>query len=240
MNGIFLKLKYIPIELYQDPIVMNLSKALRKTSNGRVDINCLIAFTVGGVNKKQNACFYDYKSKFKDSWFSVYFVMNDKKGKKFMLKNNNLNFNKIIDIPILDQKIIVTSLNKNIIFKAKKRKIKYTEIKDQQNRKWKKIEGEFNTISALPDKKARIKSIKLYLGKPEKKIYNEIEPFHDVILSGTLLVRRYRRFWAIVVFNGSKFTTKSGRKVDTFKQTNLEKIYYQMVNKLVIKDKFSQ
>jgi hypothetical protein len=209
--------------------------------------------------------FYDPESKFKDAWFGVYIIIDDtyRLGRRFILKNpygepddlSNLNDRSLVLLPNLDQKLIVWTthqgqmdytwldLDREFYFTLKKGTTPMTETKtDRAGRSWRKITGDFDTIAALTDiNKTNMKlfsSIRNLVGLPDAGVYSRVDPWHPVVIRGSVLARYFRCsdtcFWAVVYYNGSAFTTKDGRRVDTWEQTDLRSIYSRMFDAIEI------
>jgi hypothetical protein len=209
--------------------------------------------------------FYDPDGKFKDAWFGVYVIVDDAHGlgRRFILKHpygepddlSNLNDQSLVLLPHLDQKIIVWTthqrqkdytwldLDRDFYFTLKKGTVLRTEIEtDRAGRSWRKITGDFDTIAALTDiNKTDMKilsSIRNLVGLPDAGVYRMVDPWHPVVIRGSVLARYFRCsetcFWAVVYYNGSAFNTKDGRRVDTWEQTDLKSIYRRMFDALEI------
>ncbi len=185
-------------------------------------------------------------------------------GKKFMLKDTtappheltNINIKSLIKLTELDQMMVVYSTNQgNKQFYAfhfmrnfpfiplSEDKPKSSIFTDKQKRKWVTIYGEYETIAALTNIKItnmrRFKSVRAYFGIPVSHIYTYVDPWHKIILKGKIFARYFNctqnRFWAIVYFNSSSFQRKDGRYIDNWKDSGIQKEFYQMLNHLQIK-----
>ncbi|OHD67454.1 MAG: hypothetical protein A2W19_03235 [Spirochaetes bacterium RBG_16_49_21] len=209
------------------------------------------------------ANFLDPKSKFKDAWFGVYIILDDdrKRGRRFILKNPNarpddpanLNDRSLLLLPKLDQKSIVWSTHQNQHIYTRKDFAKefYFDLKkdaglrketiiDNKGRSWYKITGEFNTIAALTDVSKTdmrlFSSIRNYVGLPDHRVYEIVDPWHPVVIKGSVLARYFfcRRvaFWAVAYYNGSAFTTKKGERIDNWEQTDLRTVMEKMFKNL--------
>ena len=209
--------------------------------------------------------FLNPDSKFKDAWFGVYIIIDDMYGlgRRFLLKNPfgepddllNLNDQSLVLLPNLDQKLIVWTTHqgqknytwldhdREFYFRLKNGTALRTEYTtDRRGRSWRKITGDFDTIAAITDiNKTDMKlfsSIRNQTGLPDAGVYRQVDPWHPVVIRGSVLGRYFRcgetSFWAVVYYNGSAFTTKNGRHVDNWEQTDLQSLYSRMFDAIEI------
>jgi hypothetical protein len=184
-------------------------------------------------------------------------------GRRFILKNphdrpddpSNLNDRSLLLLPNLDQKIILWTthqrqknytwpdFNRGFYFNLKKgTALRAEAITDKLGRSWHKITGEFDTVAALTDiNKTDMKlfsSIRNLVGLPDTGIYNVVDPWHPVTIKGSVLARYFRCgeicFWAVVYYNGAAFTTRKGRHVDTWEETDLQSVFSKMFEDIEI------
>jgi hypothetical protein len=270
-KGIHVKLAYVPRGMHQDPLVIKFDRMLWDISNGTVQVMAYNVYTAGNndiIRPGRNADvsnFYDPDGKFKDAWFGVYIIIDDtyRLGRRFILKNpygepddlSNLNDKCLVLLPNLDQKIIVWTthqrqmnytwldLDRDFYFTLKKgTMLRIETATDRAGRSWRKITGDFDTISALTDiNKADMKlfsSIRNLVGLPDAGVYSRVDAWHPVVIRGSLLARYFRCsetcFWAVVYYNGAAFNTKDGKHVDTWEQTDLQSIYRRMFDAIEI------
>jgi hypothetical protein len=224
-KGIHVKLNRVPRGLYQKPFIISFDKMLSDVSNGVVRIKAFNIFTVGNYEKlspqsiKDVTNFLDPTCKFKDTWFGVYIIMDDKEalGKKFILKDpagkpddiRNLKDGSLLMLPELDQKIIFWSshqhqgyytwerCNREFHFDERKgTRLTSGTITDKQGRSWYKITGTFDTLAALTDtskaKMSLFTSIRSYIGLPNKEVYALVTPWHNLIINGSIIARYFR------------------------------------------------
>lgn len=270
-EGIRLSYGYVTSGMYQKPIIIRFNDMLKETSRGRVDVDAVNSFTVGGYTKIPGTSipgvtnFLDPTSLYKDSWFGVYFIFddNDGKGKRFILKNpsgkpdDSANFNdeSLLLLPHLDQKIIVFSshegqdqytldtLDREFYFKKRPGTPMVSEnIVDDRGRSWYKITGEFDSIAALTDRSLTsmglISSIRAYTGQPNEQVYAMLKPWHPIVLKGSIYARYFpcaqKKFWAVVYYNASAFTTKQGHQVDNWANAELQREFNAMFKGLIV------
>jgi hypothetical protein len=113
-------------------------------------------------------------------------------------------------------------------------------ITDRQGRAWRRLTGQFDTTSALTDTKLTdmqlFSSIRNYTGLPTKEVYEQVDPWHPIVITGSIAAHYFAcaptPFWAVAYYNGSAFTTKQGKKVDTWEQTDLRKVMETMFERL--------
>ncbi len=224
-KGIHLKLNQVPKGLYPEPFIISFDKMLFQISNGSVQVNAFNAFTVGNYDKlspqsiKDVTNFLDPTCKFKDTWFGVYIIMDDKGelGRAFILKDpagkpddiENLKDRSLLMLPELDQKIILWSshqhqdkyswqrFNREFHFDVRKGTSLVIEtITDKKGRRWHKITGSFNTIAALTDTSKSdmnlFTSIRAYIGLPNEEVYASVTPWHSLIIKGSIAARYFR------------------------------------------------
>lgn len=262
-KGIELRYNNVAKGLYKKPFIIDFGNVLKKMSDGKVDVQAINSFTVGDNERSSKYTnMLDPLSKFKDSWFGVYFIIDDeeKKGRKFMLKDpkgdpaslENISDDAMLMIPSLDQKLIVyyTHQNqKNYKWKDFDKEFyfdvfekKYEKIKDKENREWKKLTGFSNTIAALTDiektKMRIISSIRVYVGLPNAEIYNFVDPWHKITIKGCVLSRYFScskiKFWAILYYNGSAFKNNKGEMIDNWENTDIKSVFEKMIDEITI------
>jgi len=209
--------------------------------------------------------FIDPTSRFKDAWFGVYIILDDENGlgRRFMLANPaadpaylaNLNDRSLLMLPELDQKIILWSSHQNqdgytwekfsaefSFARHEGSPLKVETISDRSGRLWRRLTGDFDTRSALTDTSLTdmklFSSIRNYVGLPTKEVYNLVDTWHPIVITGSIAARYFAcagtPFWAVAYYNGSAFTTKQGRRVSTWDQTDLRKELEKMFNDLEI------
>lgn len=205
--------------------------------------------------------FLDPDCKLVNSWYGVYFIFDDPQGKakNFMLSDpsanpgdlNNLKEDSIKMIPELDQKLITWSthekqekyywedFDKDFYFKQLG-EIKKSEVKDKKDRKWLKMTGNFETISAFTDvkqtKMSSFNSIKAMVGVPTTELYDKVVPWYAFQIVGTTYTRYVNcgtnSFWAIVYYNGSELQSNNGLKVNYSNTTDIENEFKKMFDSM--------
>lgn len=270
-RGIELEYGYVATGLRARPYILPFSHSIRKFSKGRINIEVINCYTVGGFEKDDNASmsgvsnFYDPTSKFKDTWFGVFIVMDDAsgRGKAFMLKEPwkdpaetaNINPESLIALPRIDQAVVVHTTHqkeKGYQFSRFLKDFPFEQtpgsepviqtFEDNKMRTWLKVTSSFNTVSGLTDIKktdmSLTSSIRAFVGLPDERVYEQVDPWHPVTLKGSLLARYFhcakQGFWAVVYFNGSSFATKQGKTIDTWEGTDIQKEFEKMFNHLKI------
>jgi hypothetical protein len=209
--------------------------------------------------------FIDPTSKYKDAWFGVYIILDDNNGlgRRFMLANpggdpadlSNLNDRSLLMLPELDQKIILWSSHQNqdgytwekfsadfTFAKHVGSELRVETISDLRGRSWRRLTGDFDTRSALTDTALTnmklFSSIRNYVGLPTKEVYEVVDPWHPIVITGSIAARYFAcagtPFWAVAYYNGSAYTTKQGRRVSTWDQTDLRSVLEKMFNGLEI------
>jgi len=222
--GIHLKLNNVPKGLHDEPFVIKFSNILYNFSDGAVDVTAYNAFTVGNREKtspqsiESVSNFLDPFSKFKDTWFGVYILIDDLrgKGKKFILNKPdgspdeeiNLNVQSLLTLTAIDQKLITWSTHQNqkdygwndfereFYFHIRKGTgIKQESVSDRRGRKWYKYSGEYETIAALTDIEktdmSLFSSIRAYMGLPDTEVYKSVNPWHPLVIKGSICVRYF-------------------------------------------------
>ena len=270
-KGIVLKFNNVPTGLYAQPFVIDFSRALFNYSYGEVLIEAYNAYIVGNMDKISEGSipgvsnFIDPTGKFKDAWFGVYIVIDDPqgKGKRFFLnkieggpgEENKYKVRSILLLPEIDQKVIVWSTHQNhrnygmrdyinefYFYPRKGAEIKKEIVTDRKKRKWFKITGKFNTVSALTDTSKTdmklLSSIRIYIGLPNAEVYKLVDPWHPMVLKGSIYTRYFQRgnvkFWAVVYYNSSAFVNKKGEQIDNWENTDIQKVFAGMFESLQI------
>jgi hypothetical protein len=218
---------------------------------------------VAAPSIKEASNFLDPTSKFKDAWFGVYIILDDGvgTGRRFMLRDRNgrpddlanLNDRSLLLLPELDQKIISWSSHQNqagygwenfladFHFAPRAGTTLAVEtITDRKGRTWRRLTGQFDTTAALTDTRLTdmqlFSSIRNYTGLPTQEVYKQVEPWHPIIITGSIAARYFAcagtPFWAVAYYNGSAFTTKQGKNVNTWEQTDLRKLMETMFERL--------
>jgi hypothetical protein len=181
------------------------------------------------------------------------FILNNPYGKPDDL--SNLKDRALLILPELDQKIIVWSthqnqeqytradLDRDFYFNLKKGSaLKKETITDTRGRSWYAITGDFETIAALTDVRKTdmrlFSSIRNYIGLPGSAVYERVGPWHPVLIRGRVLARYFRCsgafFWAVVYYNGSAFTTRAGRDIDNWRDTDLPEVLDKMFQNIEV------
>ncbi len=261
-NGIDLNCGYIAYGLWQKLFVQNFRDYVKTMTYHLIKIEIINCFTFGNFQKDKNSKirgvsnFYDPASRFKDSLFGVYILINDSggSGKRSILKNHegapadleNFNLDFLKGVYELNQAVILhtshegeSGYNANIFINAfhssEKPKLKQgiETVTDNKNRKWLKISFTYATLSGLTDiNKTDTVSLKALLGLPDGKVYEIVDPWHPVTIKGTLLARYFecarQSFWAVVYYNGVSFITRQGKEIDTWKNTDIRQEFEKM------------
>ena len=270
-TGIRVRFGTVARGLYREPFIIRFDRMLYNISNGEVLVPAFNLYTVGNFDKTAPGAdpalsnFLDPDSKFKDSWFGVYIIIDDDigMGRRFLLKNphgdpddlSNLNERSLLLLPGLDQKIIVWSTHQNqedytrddldreFRFSQKEgTALETNTIADRRGMLWYSITGDFETIAALTDVRRTgmrlFSSIRNYIGLPADAVYERVDPWHPVLIRGRVLARYFRCsdvfFWAVVYYNGSAYTDRSGRRLDTWHDTDLRQVYEEMFQSMEI------
>lgn len=270
-QGIELEYNYVARGLRNKPFILPFSHSIRKFSRGRINIEVINSYTVGSFDKDDNAAlpgisnFYDPASKFKDTWFGVFIVMDDagSRGKRFMMKNpdgdpadpDNINPDSLMALPRIDQSVVVHTTHqkeegyqfyrflKDFPFtQTPGSKLVMQTIEDIKQHTWLKITSSFDTVSGLTDTAktdmSLTTSIRSFVGLPDDRVYEQVDPWHAITLKGSLLARYFQchkqSFWAVVYYNGTSFTTKQGKRIDTWEGTDIQKEFEKMFNHLKI------
>ena len=271
-KGILLDYEYVTRGMYKKPFIIEFGKYIKTISNGQVDLESVNSYTVGNYDSvksqlKVGDCkggqkysnFLDPDCKLVNSWYGVYFIFDDPKGKarKFMLNDpsqdpgdlKNFKEDAIKRIPELDQKLITWSTHekqydyywedfeKDFYFKQLG-EISKSEIKDKKERPWLKMTGKFETISAFTDtnktKMSSLNSIKAMVGVPSKELYDKVKPWYSFQILGTTYTRYVNcganSFWAITYYNGSELQFNSGSKINYSATTDIELEFKKMFN----------
>jgi hypothetical protein len=223
-KGIHLEYASIPKGMYSKPFIINFSKMLYKVSRYRMNIEAYNSYTVGNEEKVSSPSidsvsnFLDPYSKFKDSWFGVFIIIDDRasKGRRFFLKEpqgdpadpENFSVNSMIALPEMDQKIILISTHQNhkgyrfrdLEMEFNFGLVKGTEIVEEiitcrDGEQWLKVTGSFDTVSALTDTRITdmksFKSIRSYIGLPNESVYELVDPWHSIVIRGCVLAKYY-------------------------------------------------
>jgi hypothetical protein len=224
-KGIRIKLHRVPTGLYREPFIVAFDKMLSDISDEAVRIRAINLYTVGNYDKlsprsiREVSNFLDPTCKFKDTWFGVYVIMDDREnlGRRFILKDpggkpddlDNLNNRSLLMLPALDQKIIVWSSHQHqagytwerfireFHFDVRKdTKLTAETVTDRHGRAWRRITGSFTTNAALTDtartNMSLISSIRSYVGLPNSEVYARVKPWHALIIRGSISARYFR------------------------------------------------
>ncbi|TGK39208.1 hypothetical protein EHQ12_00685 [Leptospira gomenensis] len=180
-KGTVLEYKNIPKGMYTKPFIIPFSEYLSEMSDGKVDVDAVNSYTVGGYSpvpgcKKtlKYSHMLDPKCRLVNSWWGVYLIYDDSAGKgaAFMLQNpsgsksdlNNLNRESIQTVPMLDQKLITWSSHEgqkdytwkdfeNEFVFQRIGELESSDFRDLQKREWLRLSGNFKTLAALTDTK---------------------------------------------------------------------------------------
>ncbi|MCP4135137.1 MAG: hypothetical protein GY754_29475 [bacterium] len=223
-KGIKLEYTYIAEGMYQQPIIHPFTRSIAKYSKKTISIKAINSYTVGNFDKDSGSKissasnFLDPTSKFKDSWFGVFIIIDDPalKGRYYMLNDpngspgdiENFKIRALLKLPELDQMLIVNTthqgqknypfsrLLKDFFFSPKEGSEVIGEIiSDKKKNPWLKITSEFNTISALTDTSVsdmtHFGSIRSFVGLPNKEVYEYVDPWHPVTVKGSVLTRYF-------------------------------------------------
>ena len=268
-KGVHVNLSWTPSGMYDKPFKIQFDDLLKEISDGAVDIRSYNIYTVGNYDKQSPAAiqgvtnFIDPTSRFKDAWFGLYVIIDDRAGRKFMLSNvqgdpgdpANLKEQSLLALPEMDQKIIVWSTHENqdkyswadfkkeFYFHLKDgTELKKEVITDARGRSWYRIAGAFSTIAALTDTDKTgmglFTSIRSYVGLPNDTVYRLVAPWHPIVINGIICARYFQcervNFWAVVYYNGTSFVTRPGKRVNTWEDTDLRKTFERMFDNLEI------
>jgi len=270
-KGILLEYGYVAPGLHKRPFILPFTGSLQRFSLDTIDLDVINTYTVGNYDKDPQSRlssvsnFLDPTSKFKDSWFGVYIIIDDPlgRGKRFILNNpvgspgdlSNLKQKSLLKLPRIDQMIVVHSTHQNqkgLDFikyiadfpfkKIENPKERVEIIKDKSGSMWLELTSRYSTVSALTDtSKAdmhELYSIKAYVGLPNKEVYELTDPWHKIIIKGSLLARYFpcgaRGFWAVVYFNGSSFIDKKGVPHDPWETSDIKSQFEKMFQSLRI------
>ncbi len=184
-------------------------------------------------------------------------------GRRFMLADPggdpadlaNLNDRSLLMLPELDQKIILWSSHQNqdgytwekfsADFRFTRREgseLKIETIFDRRGRSWRRLTGDFDTRSALTDTALTdmklFSSIRNYVGLPTEEVYKQVDPWHPIVITGSIAARYFAcsgaPFWAVAYYNGSAYTTKQGKQISTWSQTDVRLVLEKMFDDLEI------
>ncbi|MGM0462562.1 MAG: hypothetical protein ACQEQ4_09115 [Fibrobacterota bacterium] len=248
--------------LYQKPFMLDFSPFARIF--GGVDLDVINTYTLGRYVKNEKTwrgSFYFPLSLYKDSWFGVYFIMDDlgNRGRRFMLHDSegdprqfeNIKSGSCARLIEMDQRCIYFSSKqgteytledmKTDFYMKKKEESPAFVSRDHRGRKWKSHTMAFKTKSALTDtdttKMSLTDSIRAYCGLPSKSVYARVSPWHDIELVGRAHARYFpsrthRSFWAVCYYCGTRFTLNNGDKIDTWTNTDLSRRYDDYFKKL--------
>ncbi|WP_158626958.1 hypothetical protein [Corallococcus sp. AB032C] len=201
---------------------------------------------------------------FANAWFGVYLIFDDApgRGRAFILKSpqgapddlDNLNPEAIRRIPELDQKLIVYSSHegqKNYSWSDFERDFYFRpveqpepqQVTDPHNRTWLKQTGDYTTIAALTDTQktnmGTFSSIRAYTGLPTQQVYATVAPWYPITIRGSVLTRYFEcprsRFWALVYYNGSSFSSKTGDTINNTDNPELWQEFQQMFEALELR-----
>ncbi len=223
-KGILLEYGYVSPGLHKRPFILFFSGSLQRFSLGKIDLDVVNTYTVGNYDKDPQSRlasvsnFLDPTSKFKDSWFGAYIILDDLpgRGKGFILNDpagppgdlTNLKQKSLLELPRIDQMIVVHSTHQNqkgfdfikFFTEFPFEKIKSPEdrveiIRDKNGSMWLKISSHYSTVSALTDISKtdmhELYSIKAYVGLPDKDVYDLTEPWHRITIKGALFARYF-------------------------------------------------
>lgn len=269
-EGITVSFNYTAKGMYKEPFIIKFGNIVYRLSKRKIMLNMYNCYTVGNMDNVEGrsipsvSSMLDPTSKFKDSWFGVFIIKDDRGfSRKFVLKDpsgypdnpHNINAESLLLLPMYDQMVVVLSTHQNqrnysykkfmneFVFKMKTDTgIEQNIIKDTKGREWCRIFSEFETVSALTDiKKTDMKlfsSIRSYVGLPENEVYEYVSPWHPITIKGLVFARYFRckkmGFWAIVYYNGTAFIDKKGNKVDTWEQRDIQQEFYKMFENIEI------
>ncbi|MGM0444463.1 MAG: hypothetical protein ACQEQV_09770 [Fibrobacterota bacterium] len=216
-SGISIDYPPMPKDLYQHPFCINFSDLLQQF--GGVEAQVFNTYVTGKYQRRDGhwfSPFYDPSSLYKDSWFGVYFVMDDSlgQGRSFMLKESGGDPADLNNIDA-DSLSLLTETDQRCIFFSSHQGMKYTmddlkkdfciekilpfpeyEATDSHSRTWKTVDVNYHTKSALTDT-AQIQmtltdSIRSYCGLPAASLYDVVSPWHPFRMPGRVHGRYFQ------------------------------------------------
>ncbi len=261
--GIELEYGWVPPGLHPEPIIIDFGDMLTEMTQGALQLTAVNSYTVGNFEKylpdylPDVSNMLDPHSKFKDTWFGVYFLFDDAEGngRDFILLDPagdpadlaNIAPDTAKRVPELDQKLIswnshadqedysLEQFEAEFTFEV----VEQTDprvVTDMHGREWLEMYAEAATTAALTDVALAdmplLGSFRSLVGLPNDAVYALVDPWHAFHIKGKVAVSYYTcgetSFWAIAYYNGSVFDRKDGVHRDTWTDTDLPLILQKM------------
>lgn len=263
--GIEFDLGYVPREMYRKPFRIPFGHYLKEITEGQIDLEAINIYTSGRrYLSRTDSHFLDPRSKYKDAWFGAVFVFDNPNGRGFMLKNasgepgdpRNLRPEAVAALVGADQRLIYFDtlsgylgwdftaiwkfFRETFYFKTVGELVTSLVAGPDQGQ-WLSIRGDFLTRSALTDRRLTKmvphQGIGSYVGLPNERVYQDVDPWHEIKLFGQAWLRFLPDVgaWVVVYAAGSSFVRKDGTIVDNWNRSDLPAVFDEMFRCIVLR-----
>jgi len=238
--GIDLRPGYVAEGLYQEFFSIDFSPLLRSVSGGRIPLDVINLYTTATIDEtKGYSGFLDYRSPYKDSWFTVMLVKDTPEARDWLLsdpdKPGNFKPDSLAALVMSDQAIIYSLSRRNMpgeprwtaydsVSTLKHDSMRVATHVDHEGLAWTRMDAVLSTRSSLGDPRlahmSRLFSFRFYTGQADEELLAGMEPWHTVDLCGRLYARHFSSSetgaFVLVFFNGARFASKDGTYYDTW------------------------
>lgn len=226
-SNISLSFADAPRGMYQRPFrIDKFGDMLSDVSQGAIDVEAYNVYSLGdcfpeyGLWPKCYSSFLDPKSRYKDLWAGVYFIVDDApgKGRRFMLQDPEhgdpqdwaqFKPGSLRSLPEADQKMIFwqshdgqtpkytrADLERDFYFRLKAgTHVEHSFVADAWARTWLRLSATYETRAALTDiqqtKMGLTTTLRAYTNLPNAEVYALVEPWHPVELGGYVWTRYF-------------------------------------------------
>lgn len=255
--GLELRMNYIAEGLYREFFSINFTSLLRNVSDGRIPLDVINLYTTARIDIKAGySGFLDYRSRYKDSWFTVMLVRDTKMARGWLLadpdKPESFKPESLAALVMSDQAIIYSLSRRNMageprwtafdaLSAVRQESVRIATHVDDEGRAWTRMDAVVATRSSLSDPRIsrmnRLLSFRFYTGQANEELLAGIDPWHTVDLCGRLYARHFDSsksgVFVLVFFNGARFLTRDGIYRDTWTE-GLKTDYERMFERLGI------
>lgn len=255
--GVQFRMHYVAEGLYTEFFSIDFSSLLRNVSDARIPLEVINLYTTAVIDENAGySGFLDYRSPYKDSWFTVMLVKDTQAAHGWLLadRDNPASFKpeSLAALVMSDQAIIYSLSRRNMpgeprwtaydaLSTVKQDSVHIATHVDSEGREWTRMDAVIGTRSSLSDPRisrmSRLLSFRFYTGQANEELLAGIGPWHTVDLCGRLYARHFVNsksgVFVLVFFNGARFITKDGTHRDTWTE-GLIRQYERMFENLEI------
>jgi hypothetical protein len=250
--GMDIRMGYMAEGLYPELFSIDFSSLLRNVSDARIPLDVINLYTTAVIDGAAGySGFLDYRSPYKDSWFTVMLVKDTQVARGWLLsdpdKPESFKPESLTALVMSDQAIIYSLSRRNIageprwtaydtLSSLKPDSVRLADHVDSKGRSWTRMDAVIGTKSSLSDPRisrmSRLFSFRFYTGQANDEMLAGIEPWHPVDLIGRLYARHFDTsesgVFVLVFFNGARFITDDGTHHDTWTEaliTDYERMF---------------